>query len=98
VSASSTLGLQRMVDIRAPVTNLSGAVASLPQAFMNVARLLSARCAARLGGGNVSNLVVDGREALPFDPGGLLPAPSCWMTGWRRTGDDREASLAAIHE
>jgi hypothetical protein len=75
VSASSTLGLQRMVDIRAPVTNLSGAVASLPQGFMNVARLLPARCAARLGGGNVSSLVVGGQEGLPLDPSGLLPSP-----------------------
>jgi hypothetical protein len=75
VSASSTLGIQGTVDIRAPVTSLSGAVAPLTQTFMNVARLLPMRCAARLGGDNVSSLVVGGREGLPLDPSAPLPSP-----------------------
>jgi large exoprotein involved in heme utilization and adhesion len=75
LSASSTLGLQGMVEIRAPVTSLSGAVAPLPQAFVNVAALLPARCAARFSRGTVSSLVLGGRDGLPVDPGGLLPSP-----------------------
>jgi hypothetical protein len=75
VSASSTLGLQGTVVIRAPVTSLSGAVAPLPQAFVSAAALLPARCAARLSGGRYSSLVVGGRDGLPLDPGSVLPSP-----------------------
>jgi large exoprotein involved in heme utilization and adhesion len=76
VSASSTMGgINGMVEIRAPVTSLSGALAPLPQAFMNVAALLPARCAARLSGGHTSSLVQGGREGRPLDPGGVLPSP-----------------------
>jgi filamentous hemagglutinin family protein len=75
VSASSTLGIQGTVNIQAPVTSLSGTLAPLPQAFVNVAALLPARCAARLSGGQVSSLVLGGRDGLPVDPGGLLPSP-----------------------
>ena len=46
VSASSELGISGTVDIQAPVTTLSGTLAPLPQAFVNVAALLPARCAA----------------------------------------------------
>jgi hypothetical protein len=76
VSASSTEGgISGVVDIRAPVTTLSGAVAPLPQAFVNVAALLPARCAARLSGGTYSSLVMGGRGGLPLEPGGVLPSP-----------------------
>jgi large exoprotein involved in heme utilization and adhesion len=75
VSASSDLGIQGTVDIRAPVTTLSGTLAPLPQAFVNVAALLPARCAARLSGGQTSSLVLGGRDGLPADPSGVLPSP-----------------------
>jgi large exoprotein involved in heme utilization and adhesion len=75
VSASSELGISGIVDIQAPVTTLSGTLAPLPQAFVNVAALLPARCAARLSGGQASSLVLGGRDGLPLDPGGLLPSP-----------------------
>ena len=75
VSASSALGIQGTVDIRAPVTTLSGTLAPLPQAFVNVVALLPARCAARLSGGKYSSLVLGGRDALPADPSGVLPSP-----------------------
>jgi hypothetical protein len=54
---------------------LSGTLAPLPQAFMDVAALLPARCAARLSGGRYSSLVLGEREGLPLDPGRLLPSP-----------------------
>jgi large exoprotein involved in heme utilization and adhesion len=75
VSASSALGIQGTVDIQAPVTALSGALAPLPQAFVQVAALLPARCAARYSGGQASSLVLGGRPGLPADPGSMLPSP-----------------------
>ncbi len=75
VSASSELGLSGTVDIQAPVTTLSGTLAPLPQAFVNVAALLPSRCAARLSGGQTSGLVLGGRDGVPYDPGGVLPSP-----------------------
>jgi hypothetical protein len=47
----------------------------LPQAFVNVAALLPARCAARAPGSAYSSLVLSAREGLPLDPGSLLPSP-----------------------
>jgi hypothetical protein len=75
VSASSTLGIAGTVDIRAPVTSLSGTLAPLPQTVVSVVALLPARCAARAQDGRYSSLVLGGREGLPLDPGGLLPSP-----------------------
>jgi len=75
VDASSALGISGVVDIRAPVTSLSGALAPLPQAFVDVAALLPARCAPRLAGGKFSSLVLGGREGLPPTPDGVLPSP-----------------------
>ena len=75
VSASSALGIQGTVDIRAAVTKLSGTLAPLPQAFVNAAVLLPARCAARTQDGRYSSLVLGGRDGLPADPGGVLPSP-----------------------
>jgi filamentous hemagglutinin family protein len=75
VSASSTLGISGLVDIRAPVTSLVGTLAPLPQTFVSVAELLPARCAVRLSGGRASSLVVGGRDGLPSEPGDLLSSP-----------------------
>jgi hypothetical protein len=69
VSASSTL------ELAAAVTNLGGALAPLPQAFVEVVTLLPARCAARAQDGRYSSLVLGGRDGLPVEPGGLLPSP-----------------------
>jgi hypothetical protein len=75
ISASSTTGIQGTVDIQAPVTSLSGALAPLPQAFVNVAALFPVRCAARWSGGKASSLVLGGRGGLPLEPGSVLPSP-----------------------
>jgi large exoprotein involved in heme utilization and adhesion len=75
VSASSELGISGTVDIQAPVTSLGGTLAALPQAFVNVAALLPARCAARWRGGKTSSLVLGGRDSLPLEPSGVLPSP-----------------------
>jgi hypothetical protein len=75
ISASSTLGIQGMVDIRAPVTTLSGAVAPLAQAFLDVVALLPVQCAALLRRGLYSSLVVRGRDGLPPQPDSLVASP-----------------------
>jgi len=75
VSASSALGVAGTVDIRAPVTSLSGRFAPLPEAFLSAAELLPVQCAARLREGKSSSFVLGGREGLPLEPGGILPSP-----------------------
>jgi large exoprotein involved in heme utilization and adhesion len=75
VTASSTRGLTGQVNIQAPVTNLSGAVAPLPQAFAQAAELLRDRCGERLRGGTVSRFVLGGRDGVPLEPGSLLLSP-----------------------
>src|SRR5262249_38295684 len=75
VTASSTLGINGEVNIQAPVTNISGSLVPLPQAFARPATLLSTRCAERLREGTVSSLVVRGRDGVPARPGEVLPLP-----------------------
>ena len=75
VSASSALGINGVVNIQAPVTNVSGAVAPLPKEFAPLAELLRDRCAGRLREGRVSRLVLGGRDGVPSEPGSLLPSP-----------------------
>ncbi|NPA25525.1 MAG: filamentous hemagglutinin N-terminal domain-containing protein [Deltaproteobacteria bacterium] len=74
IDASSQLGVSGTVDIRAPVTSISGLVTPLNTEFVRAAELLKGRCLARLReGGTYSSFIVGGRDGLPFEPGGLLP-------------------------
>jgi large exoprotein involved in heme utilization and adhesion len=75
VSASSALGINGQVNIQAPVTSISGAVAPLPQVFAQTAELLRSRCAERLREGAVSRFVLGGRDSVPLEPGSLLLSP-----------------------
>jgi filamentous hemagglutinin family protein len=75
VSASSALGINGVVNIQAPVTSISGAVAPLPQEFARISELLRDRCAGRLREGRVSRLVLGGRDGVPSEPGSLLLSP-----------------------
>jgi large exoprotein involved in heme utilization and adhesion len=75
VTASSTLGINGEVNIQAPVTQISGSLVPLLQAFARPATLLSTRCAERLREGTVSSLVVRGRDGVPAHPGGVVPLP-----------------------
>jgi filamentous hemagglutinin family protein len=79
VSASSRLGINGVVNIQAPVTNISGAVAPLPQEFAPAAELLRDRCAGRLREGRMSRLVLGGRDGVPSEPGSLLLSPLIQM-------------------
>jgi len=76
VDASSQLGVSGTVNIQSPISNLSGAIAPLPDKGINAAALIRASCAARFAGGNRSSLVQRGRDTLPADPGtGLVTSP-----------------------
>lgn len=73
VSASSVLGISGTVDIRAPLVDLRGSLAPLPQTFLQA--VLSARCAERRQGGPASSLVQRGRHRVPTEPSGASPSP-----------------------
>jgi large exoprotein involved in heme utilization and adhesion len=75
VSASSALGINGQVAIQAPVADISGTVASLPQTFARVGELLRDRCVERVRGGTVSRFVLGGRDGVPLEPGSLLLSP-----------------------
>ena len=79
VSASSALGINGVVNIQAPVTSISGAVAPLPQEFAPISELARDRCAGRLREGRVSRLVLGGRDGVPSEPGSLLLSPLIQM-------------------
>jgi large exoprotein involved in heme utilization and adhesion len=75
VDASSALGIDGEVDIRAPISSISGSIAPLPKDFRSVLALLREPCMARLQGGKYSSFVVGERDSLPLEPGGVLPSP-----------------------
>jgi large exoprotein involved in heme utilization and adhesion len=71
VSASSQFGLSGAVNIQSPISMLSGSLATLPKRPLQVQQLLQQRCAAQANG-QLSSLVVAGRDTLPSEPGGWL--------------------------
>ena len=75
VSALSALGIHGLVEVRAPVTDISGSIAPLPQAFAPVAELLRDRCTPRLREARASRFVRRGREGVPVGPDGVLLSP-----------------------
>ena len=79
VSASSQFGLSGAVNIQSPVSNLSGSLATLPQRPLQAHTLLQQRCAAQVNG-QLSSLVVSGRDSLPIEPGGWQMSPLASMT------------------
>jgi large exoprotein involved in heme utilization and adhesion len=68
IQASSELGIDGNIDIAAPETDVGGAIAILPDTFLDNANLLADTCAAR-GGKPGSSLMAGGRGGLPPDPG-----------------------------
>jgi filamentous hemagglutinin family protein len=75
VDASSALGINGTVDIRAPITNISGTLAPMQGNFLSTEMLLRDRCIARIRGEKYSSFVVRGRDGLPIRPGSVLPSP-----------------------
>jgi len=75
VDASSALGIDGTVDIRAPITEISGTLVPLGEDFISAFELLREPCMARIRGGKYSSFIVGGRDGLPAEPGRLLPSP-----------------------
>ena len=78
VSASSQFGLGGSVNIQSPLSSLSNTLATLPQQPLQVQHLMRQRCAAQ-SNGQLSSLVVVGRDSLPMEPGGWLMSPLMFM-------------------
>jgi filamentous hemagglutinin family protein len=74
IDASSALGISGSVNIQAPIQQLAGAIAPLPQAFAVPTNLYGQRCAAQKGG-QFSSFVHGSRDGLPPQPGDLIPSP-----------------------
>jgi hypothetical protein len=75
ISASSALSTPGTIDVQARITDISGNVAHLPDAVGGPAAVLRASCATRFAGGNVSSLVISGREGVPPEPKAVLASP-----------------------
>ena len=74
VTASSTLSTPGTIDIQAPITDLSGSLAPLPEAIVQATALLHQSCVTRFAVGKPSSLVATGREGLPWEPGSFMPS------------------------
>jgi large exoprotein involved in heme utilization and adhesion len=75
VDASSALGIDGIVDIRAPITEISSTLVPLGEDFVSAFELLREPCMARIRGGKYSSFIVSGRDGLPMEPGQRLPSP-----------------------
>ena len=74
LDASSALGVSGSVDIQAPIQNLSGTIAPLPEETTPVTSLYGARCAAGQGG-HFSTFVNSKADSLSPIPGAFLASP-----------------------
>ena len=87
------------VDIRAPVTNVSGTIAPLPQRFGRELALLGGLCAQRLRGGERSSFVLARRDGLPIEPGGRATKPTLCCgraASWHSRGQEISTSTAGL--
>jgi filamentous hemagglutinin family protein len=75
VDASSQLGIDGEVDIRAPTKYLAENLKPMPEKYRQAHTLLRKPCVARIQGGKYSSLIVGRREVMPIEPGGVLPSP-----------------------
>ena len=67
-------GINGTINIQAPIQQLSGAIAPLPQAFAVATNLYGQHCAAEKGG-QFSSFVQGARDGVPPQPGDLIPSP-----------------------
>jgi len=74
ISATATRGVNGEISIQAPIKQLSGAIAPLPQAFANIANLYGQHCAAQKGG-QYSSFVQGARDGVPPQPGDFMSSP-----------------------
>jgi filamentous hemagglutinin family protein len=81
ITASSENNVPGTVNIQAPITDLTGSLAPLPEAVLQASSLMNQSCAARYSGGRISSLVAGSREGLPLEPGGFMPSPLSRIDG-----------------
>lgn len=74
IDATSRFGGDGIVDIQAPIQNLSGTIAPLPEEAVPVSTLYSARCAAGQGG-HFSTFVDSRTDSLSPRPSVFLASP-----------------------
>ena len=96
ISASSQFGLSGAVTIQSPLSSLSGSLATLPQQPLQGQHLLRQRCAAQAGG-QLSSLVIAGRDALPAEPGGWLMSP-LMFAGEGLTQSAQMPTFESVHQ
>jgi filamentous hemagglutinin family protein len=87
IDASSRLGIDGVVRIEAPDTDVSGSLAVLPESFLDAASQLRGGCGAARSG--LSSLVQVGRGGIAPGPEGYLPSldlPDTPATGLATTG------------
>ena len=72
VDASSERGIDGQVNVGAPVSDISGTFALLPEGFLATDALLHKRCAERVGEALPSSFVVRRRDGAPLGPNGVL--------------------------
>jgi large exoprotein involved in heme utilization and adhesion len=75
VDASSEKGIDGLVEIKALQKVVAQGLNPLPEKYQSAITLLREPCIARVKGGQYSSFVVSGRDAIPVQPGGLLPSP-----------------------
>jgi filamentous hemagglutinin family protein len=73
-ASAGPAGVNGRINIQAPIQQLAGAIAPLPQAFAIPTNLYGQRCAAQKGG-QFSSFVHGSRDGLPPQPGDLIPSP-----------------------
>lgn len=71
---SQNQALSGTINIQAPIQQLAGAIAPLPQAFAVATNLYGQRCATQKGG-QFSSFVEGARDGVPPQPGDLIPSP-----------------------
>jgi len=91
LDASSALGVSGSVDIQAPIQNLSGTLAPLPEETVPVTALYGARCAAG-SGGHFSTFVDSKAGSLSPTPGAFLASPLLNLSASAHGVADRSAS------
>jgi hypothetical protein len=79
VTASSALGIDGLIEINAPDTNITGKLVPLPKDFLDASKLLRDRCGAQRGG--TSSFSAKGRGGVPPGPDGYLPSYAMGDTG-----------------
>lgn len=73
VNASSELGVNGSVTIKAPETDISAAISTLPVTFLDISSILSDRCVTRTSG-DLSTFNLVGRGGMSLSPEFPLPA------------------------